>query len=195
MLFTVADDLQFCKELDLTPGQLMFVKMLVRDPTFDDPGWKIQTYKLSKMFEETTSGLTPDEISDLISRDIIIDHNEIGKTQYDYYEINPEYAHKFSLKVYPMPYELFDRYPDDFSVGGRKWIGRNASAEEISKDYLRAIANDPEEHKKVIEDLEWAKKNNGIVVGLRKFVTTHYWKVIRKNRIKVNNQASDVTIV
>lgn len=196
MLHTIEDDVELCKEFKLTPAQLMFVKMLVRDPTYDDLEWKRIRRRLASDYQKYVGGLTPGELADLISRDIILDDNDMGETVLAYYEINPKFSNKFTLKVYPMASELQDRYPARFRGSNGEWyIGVTVSAEEIAKDYLRAINNDPEEHKRVMEDLEWAKKNNAIIVGLKKFVLSKYWKVIRETRSKNSNHSTDVTIV
>lgn len=196
MLHTIADDVELCKEFKLTPAQLMFIKMLVRDPSYDDIQWKGVSRRLRSDYQKYIGGLTPDELSDLVSRDIIYDDNDMGEQILVFYEINPKFAGRFRLKVYPMASELQDRYPARFRGSNGQWfIGVTASAEEIAKDYLRAIDNDPEEHKRVVDDLEWAKKNNAIVVGLKKFVLTRYWKVIRETRSKNSNNSTDVTIV
>lgn len=195
MLHTVENDVELCKEFEITPAQLMFIKMLVQDPTYDDATWRRKSYKMSMEYQNVIGGLSADELSDLLARDIIEDHNHPGKMLFDYYEINPKFSNKFELKVYPMAQQLVDNYPGVFHSNGQRFIGVTASAEEIAKDYLRAINNDPEEHKRVLSDLQWAKENNGIVLGIKKFVLTKYWNVIRESRSKKTNQTSDVTIL
>ena len=196
MLHTVEDDIALCREFKLTPAQLMFVKMLVPDPTYDDSEWKKKSYKMAIEYQKATKGLKPEEIADLISRDIIIDHNDYGKCEYDYYEINPKFRKHFHLKVYPMPRELFDSYPIEIqSHDGRKFVGRTCSEYEMAKDYLRAINNDPEEHKQVMADLMWGKENKKILVGLKKFVTTRYWLLLRDKRNTQQSNTSNVTII
>jgi len=196
MLHTVEEDLELCKELKLTPAQLMFVKMLVKDPAYSNSEWRRKSYKMAMEFDKFMGGLPPEEMADLVARDIVVDLNDFGKSHYDYYEINSKFAHKFELKVYPMVDQLFDAYPGTFQgSNGQEFIGRSCSAQEVAKDYLKAINNDPKEHERVLDDLEWAKKNNGIVLGLQKFVLTRYWEVIRKARTSHSNKASDVKIV
>jgi hypothetical protein len=195
MLHTVENDVELCEHFKISPGQLMFIKMLVKDPTYNDAKRSLKAHELAMRFQNVIGGLPPDELSDLVARDIIIDTNYPGKQFYEYYEINPRFANQFDLKVYPMPQELVDKYPAIFYSNNQRFIGVTASAEEIAKDYLRAINNDIEEHKKVIDDLLWAKENNGIIMGIKKFVLTKYWNVIRESRSKKQNQASDVTIL
>jgi len=195
MLHTVENDVELCEYFKLTPAQLMFVKMLVKDPTYDDAKRSLKSHELAMRYQNVIGGLAPDELSDLVARDIIIDTNYPGKQFYEYYEINKRFANQFDLKVFPMPQELVDNYPAIFYSNNQRFIGVTASAEEIAKDYLRAINNDAEEHSRVIDDLRWAKENNGIILGIKKFVLTKYWNVIRESRSKKQNQASDVTIL
>ena len=173
MLHTIEEDVQLCKEFKITPAQLFFVKMLVPDPSYKEADWRKKSWQLCLEYEKEIKGIGPDALADLVVRDIIVDHNDMGKTM-----------------------DLQENYPPRFKGSdGKLYLGITASAEEIAKDYIRAIENDPEEHKRVMEDLEWAKKNNGIVLGLKKFVMTRYWRVIREARSTTTNKQSDVKIV
>lgn len=197
MLYTVKEDLELCKEFKITPRQLMFIKMLVKDPSMEDGEWRKLSYAMSNEFQDKV-GLSAHELADLIARDIIIDYNTIGsKIFYDCYEINPKFSHKFMLKVRPMASELEDAYPSFLLINGQKYIARNASAEEIAPMYLKAIEKNPEEHKRVIDDLKWAVENNVLSIGLRKFVDTKFWKAIRELRENGDNakHTSDVRIL
>ncbi len=196
MLHTIDEDIELCQEFKLTPSQLMFLKMLVRDPAYDEAEWRKKSRKLREAYQKYVGGITPEELADLVSREIVIDDNDLGSTILTFYEISPKFAMRFELKVHPMAFDLVDAYPARFKGSNGQWfIGVTSSAEELAKDYLRAINNDPEEHKRVMNDLEWAKKNNGVIMGVKKFVLTKYWRVIRETRSKNSNKASDVTIV
>ena len=196
MLHTVKDDITLCGELKLSPKQLIFVKLLVSDPRLDKAERRITATKLCLEFKDVMNGLSPDEMADLIARDIVIDYNEHGKCMYDYYEINPKFASKFELQVYPMASQLQDAYPVRFKGSdGKFYLGISASAEEIAMEYLRAIDKNPEEHARVMDDLAWAVKNNGIIMGIKKFVITKYWKVIRDARGKHTSNVSSIKIL
>lgn len=195
MLHSIVEDVDLCEELKLSPSQLMFVKLLVSDPALDTATRKKNAIKLSLRYKDVTGGLAVEEMIDLISRDIVIDYNDAGKCQYDYYEINPKFASKFELKVYPMPFELQDAYPARFKGSdGKLYLGSNVSAEEIAMDYIRAIDNNLEEHKEVMKDLAWGVENNAIILGLKKFVLTRYWKVLREARLKKVSRVSTLKI-
>lgn len=198
MLFTVKEDLDLCIEFKLTPAQLFFIKMLIPDRSVDVAQGKKNSYIMAIKYQQELGGLSPNELADLISREIIVDYNDVGKTFHDYYEINSKFQHRFYLKVIPMPQELHDAYPSFFyDSSGKKYVAKGVSPAELSLDYLRAIKNDPEEHQKVLEDIEWAKKNKAIVLGLKKFVAAKYWLAIRELRTKIGTTktSTNVTIL
>jgi len=195
MLHSIVEDVDLCEELKVSPSQLMFIKLLVSDPALDTATRKKNAIKLSLRYKDVTGGLAVEDMIDLISRDIVIDYNDAGKCQYDYYEINPKFASKFELKVYPMPFELQDAYPARFKGSdGKLYLGSNVSAEEIAMDYIRAIDNNLDEHKEVMKDLAWGVENSAIILGLKKFVLTRYWKVLREARLKKVSRVSTLKI-
>lgn len=187
MLFTVKEDLTLMRELKLSPKQLILIKMLVRNPSMDEREWKLSSYAMSNEFQKL-SPLSADELADLMSRDIIIDLNTSSdKMYYDCYEIGRKYQHKFTLAVVGMPSELADAYPREGTIGdGRKFNARDAGANEIAMEYMKAIDKDEKNHAQVMDDLKWAKDNEKIGVGLKKFVNTKYWLYIRELRKRVN---------
>lgn len=185
MLFTVKEDLDLCIEFNINAGQLMFIKMLIPNLSLDQPDRKRESYALSMKFSNEIKGIPLKDLQDLIYKDIIIDLNDHGNTHYEYYEINPKFYYKFSLKIYPMVNELHDVYPDFFhDAAGKRYVAKGCSAQEIALDYLKAIKNDPKEHAKIMDDIAWAKTNNFIVMGLKKFVAAKYWSGLRELRIK-----------
>jgi hypothetical protein len=192
MLFTVKEDLTLMRELKLSPRQLVLIKMLVRNPSMDEREWKLSSYAMSNEFQ-ALSPLSADELADLISREIIIDLNTSSdKIYYDCYEINPRYQYKFTLAVIGMPSELAEAYPREGHIqDGRTFPARDAGANEIAEEYMKAIGKDEKAHERVMQDLEWAKANKKIGVGLKKFVNTKYWLYIRELKKKVNPKTID----
>lgn len=195
MLFTVVEDIELCKEFKVNPAQLMFIKMLVRDPAYDEATWRKRCYRMAMEYQRVIGGISAEDLADLVARDIIIDLNTVGNTHFDFYEINNKFAGDFELKVYPMPEQLYDLYPNIFEKDGKSFMGRTATPQEFALLYLKAINKNPLEHKQVIEDLKWAIKHGAIVCGIKKFVMTKYWEIIRKKRISTKNNISSVTIL
>lgn len=196
MLYTVKEDLELCKEFKISPRQLMFVKMLVKDPGIEDKEWKKKSYAMSLEFQDRIK-MSADELSDLIARDIIVDYNTVGSPiYYDCYEINEKFNHKFALKVYPMSSQLFDIYPKFGVIDSQRYSLRNASPEEIAPSYMKAIGKNPEEHDRIIDDVKWAVEKDCLKIGLKKFVDTKHWEAIRELRkTNTTNFVSDVKII
>jgi hypothetical protein len=182
MLYTVKEDLDLVRDLKVTPRQLMFIKMLVKDHTVASDEWRRLSYAMSLEFQDLTP-LSTEELIDLIARDIVIDLNKIGgPIFYDCYEINPKFLRKFTLKVTGLPTHLCDTYPRFFEMNGSKFNAQDAGAEEIARTYLNHINKDEEEHERIIDDIEWAKENEFIKMGIKKFVNTRNWLSIRELR-------------
>tara|TARA_R110000765_G_scaffold311185_1_gene404375 strand:+ start:184 stop:783 length:600 start_codon:yes stop_codon:yes gene_type:complete len=199
MVHTVREDLNLCVEFKITPRQLMFVKMLIPDLSLQEPFRRKARWAMAFEFQDKLGGLSPEEIADLVSRDMIIDSNTTGQTQHDYYEVNPTYQHKFTVKAEGgMPSELYKVYPPFFKDSqGKEYVARNCSLDDIALNYIKAIRKDGELHKQIISDVKWAVSSNAIPMGLKKFVDTQYWEALHQIRLrsthKVNN--SDVTIL
>jgi len=198
MLYTVEDDIELCNKFELSPSQLMFVKTLVPDLSYEDEKTRrIKAHELCMRYEKVIKGITPLALADLISREIIIDYNTIGQMKHEYYEINKSFSKHFELAIYPMPAQLFDAYPGFIFINGQRYTGRNVSQEEIAKEYLRAIKNNEDEHQEVLKDLEWAKEKEAIKMGLKKFVLSRFWIELRELRLKNNDnqEHNDIKIV
>jgi hypothetical protein len=149
MLFNVDEDLKLCHELKLTPKQLMFVKILFRDPGLDDKDWRLKSYEMSLRLQDVAP-LTGKELQDMIDRDIIIDLNDnSGKVYYDSFEINPKYKKKFAMEIVSWVSELFDVYPRFFYMEGRRFNAITTSEDEISKFYLKSINKNRELHEEI----------------------------------------------
>ena len=193
------------QKLNLTPWQLVFVKILVdenprtvyannlrfQDIIFNTykTGHKyakeIGNTKLARTYAKLNNEMRDiviEQIDDLIEREIIVDHNPKGEKKHENYEINPRYVPKFSIAVMGMPSQLHDAYPHHF--GEKKFPAKSCSEQEIAVDYLRNIGNSEEEHLRVLEDVRWAKENNQITMGLVKFVQSKNWMAIREQREK-----------
>ena len=185
MLYTVKEDLELCEQFKLSPMQLFFLKLYIQDPNKTEGDQIMESKKLRLKFQSVFSKrlITPNELADLISRDIIEDYNEAGDHKlFDLFELSGKWRNKLRLAVYPMPAELCDAYPIKGEINGKHYNPRNASENEIAQGYLRAINKDTEEHARVLDDLKWAIDNNQINIGLKNFVNSKYWLYIRAVR-------------
>ena len=162
----------------------MFMKILVPNRTLSPKEASLESYAMSHQFENEIK-YNYEEIRDLVDRGLILDLSNGKPASLDYFEIHPNFVKHFQLAIYGMPQELFDAYPKHFyDKNGQRYVGRSAGPEEIALSYLKGIGNNEDEHKRVLEDVTWAEKNNMIVVGLDKFVKTRFWEAIREARTK-----------
>ncbi len=58
----------------------------------------------------------------------------------------------------------------------------------FEKIYLDKIMYSAKEHFDIIKDINYGKENNLIKIGLSKFLNSEYWKVLRQQRIKDENE-------
>ena len=196
MLFDIEKDLELMKVLKLTTRQLAFVKILIPDQSLNERESSRRVYKNALMYQDLCP-LSTEELIDLVSREVIIDHNKIGgEIYYDNYEINPKYLKDFVLRVIGYPSDLISHYPKWVSFkDGTKFNGVDGSDVEIAKDYIRAIGNSKEEHERVLDDLSWAIRNDEINCGVVKFVKTKRWLAFRELRNNLSSKTfSDVNI-
>ena len=175
MLHSVKDDLNLCRDLNVTPKQLMFVKMLYKNPSMSERDWQLQSDAMTMEFQDVCP-FDEKELNDLIERKIITDLNTPNaRTFYDCFEINPKFQKLFSLKVVPWVSQIVDSYPRFFHMEGKRFNAVTVSAEEIAEVYIRAIDNKQEMHEEVLRVLEWAKENEMIKMGVEKFIKTKHW--------------------
>jgi len=197
MLYTVKDDIRLCRELKISIRQLTFIKILMRNPALSTADARKECWKLALEFQHEVGELSSEELNDLSSREIIINHNDRGTSNYDYFELNPKYVSKFSLKVMGYPRELMDAYPDFFyDAKGTRYVAKGITEAEIAEDYIKAIGNSDEEHNKVLTDIKWAIENGAIVMGIKKFVGAKYWLSVRALKTTVSIKGStNATVV
>jgi len=141
MIYTVEKDLELLEKFQLTPWQLMFLKILAGDSSLDSRK-RIQrtcenAVKLkSIVYSSTNESLVEaklvmdravikkysslkkelnkaitDSMTDLVERGIIINNNVPGEDYIHEFEIAPKYVGKFALSVMGMPASLHDAYP------------------------------------------------------------------------------------
>jgi len=58
--------------------------------------------------------------------------------------------------------------------------------------YEHAINGSIEEHYEVLKDIQYAIDHNLIVIGLDKFIKSHWWKVIRPKRLENQTEELDI---
>lgn len=80
-----------------------------------------------------------------------------------------------------MGQELFSAYPKYLLINGKQMALTNFSKrfntmEEMFFFYSLQIGHSIEKHKKIMEILDWAKKNNKLHYGIVEFIVGHKWE-------------------
>lgn len=196
MLFDIEKDLFLLKELELNPKQLCLLKMLIPDPRLTDRQNQARLYRQNDMMKAAKMTPTHNDLAELVSREIILVDGKIGAHfKFAEMEINPKYMKHLSLKISGAPTQLFDAYPEWFTIQHKRFNAKDGGPVDFALDYLRGINGDMEEHKKVLDDLRWAIKNNEINSGIMKFVKTKRWMAIRELRNNLSSKTfSDINI-
>lgn len=81
--------------------------------------------------------------------------------------------------------ELFDAYPSFLNINGKYCSLKNIAKKYNSLDefffaYSSAIGHSIDEHKKVLNILNWAKDNDKIRVGICEFIISRKWKELQE---------------
>lgn len=81
--------------------------------------------------------------------------------------------------------ELFDAYPSFLNINGKYCSLKNIAKKYNSLDefffaYSSAIGHSIDEHKKVLDLLNWAKENDKIRFGICEFVISRKWKELQE---------------
>lgn len=202
MIFTIENDIELCKQYGITLEQLSYIKIHVRDPKISLKDHSTKVYKLlcefcklygvditksistvqkvRKEYNEKKLNLAKLVKIPLMEKDILLPINitnpDIGP---DLVEINPLFISDFNINIEDMPAEVMEVYPHFIQLPGNdRFLAKNTSHQEFGLEYLKYIKNDRELHKKVVEHIIWAKENNKLLLGLRKFIETKHWEAL-----------------
>lgn len=163
---------------DLTQEQYLLLHLL-KDRRKD----LIQKYKKAYPTEEG-SMISKSAIKDLVNKGFLIKTGnkfKLSKKLLDIF-VTPEVAVD----------EVYDLYPAFIESDKGVSIPLNSMDKRIFKEiYIPKIMGNVEEHREVLQDIQYGIDNNLIKVGINKFLTSEQWKSFRKLR-EQDNQTIDV---
>lgn len=176
--YTLKNDLEILKSLDINSTQLLILKLL--SEAEED---RTVLYKLSKEMAELKL-FNWNYVADLISRDIILDHNSSDFSKpspmyFDYMEINPKYLKKFTTLTHKAK-EVIKLYPRLIEINGKNFNLVNVGYVDLAEMYKENLEFTGFEHEEVLELIKWGKENKQINVGLEKFTKTQYWVLLKE---------------
>tara|TARA_R110000796_G_scaffold61674_6_gene142637 strand:+ start:4334 stop:4885 length:552 start_codon:yes stop_codon:yes gene_type:complete len=145
--------------------------------------------KFKEAFPSDESTMIPKkEIEDLVSKKFLIKSDEGG------YYLGSNFLKAFITGEVATD-EIYEIYPK-FVVSDK---GVNIPLTSMDKSvfkniYIGKINGDYKEHKEVIKDIEYGVENTMLSVGIHKFVTSEFWKVLRPLRVdRIISETSDET--
>lgn len=161
----------FLIEHDLTQEQVLFLELIYRK----EKGL-IQKYK--KHFPNNTdSMISPYLIGKLLDKEFLIKTEtgyKLGKKYLDIY-VTPDVAVD----------EIFDIYPTFIKTEQGVEMPLTAMDKKVFREiYIPKIMGNLQEHREVLLDIQYGIENDLIKMGIQKFLTSEYWKALRKRRIE-----------
>ncbi len=171
---------KFLVKHELTQEQLLFL-ILIYYKRID----LIELYK--KTFSENNQMISKYLIDDLIDKKfLLVSHNG--------YKLSDIFLDLF---VHPDTAvdELYNEYPDFYITTSGVSIPLLGWDRHICKSiYIPKIMGNLEEHRQVIQDIQYGTKNKLITMGINKFITSEFWKVLRKKRIESINVKKEINL-
>lgn len=177
--FSIEREIQFMNKYRLTPDEFFLMKVIFLAQEDHDE-------YLSMYF--TQNQLTNDIRDVLLSLQKKGVINNTFKVPPKGMEFNPQDV-EFNKKVVDQIYqhsqdfgiELFNAYPAYTSINGRMFSLRNItknfkSFDDFAYTYGKSIKFNEQEHKRILELLEWAKENNHVTSGICDFVISQQWR-------------------
>jgi len=190
--YTLTEDVEIMEKLGVGPYQLFLLKTL-----FEAEADRVPIYKSTRKMKELGL-LDLDALADLITKGIIEDFNKLSITGtpeffMDYVELTPKAMKALNISSFKAM-ELMRAYPRLLEINGKSFSLVNVGETELSNTYARSLEITDYTHEQVMELVKWAKENNCLNVGLKKFSETHYWLTIEEMKKSGKGNVGSVTV-
>jgi len=190
--YNLNNDVEIMEKLKISPSQLILLKML-NEAEEDRKCLYYISNKLSKL-----KSIDWSEVADLISREIVIDHNSTDFTKpsnlyFDYMEINPKFLKQFKIPVIKAK-ELIKIYPRLLEINGRNYNLVNIGYLDLAEIYEENLNLTDFLHEEVVELINWGKENDQINLGLEKFTKTQFWVLLKELKNRGGGKGSSIKI-
>ena len=156
-----------CKH-SMTPTQFLFLYIIYEN---DYPA----LYK----YVQENGGFDMSELNDLEERGYMVNDNpNLASSLADCYTVTNKFIKElYNTDVNTAYEEFFEAYPVQIYVDGRRLPGRNATLKTRTY-YKKKIATKRALHKKVMNCLDYAKRNNLVTMGMEKWIETEQYRSI-----------------
>lgn len=160
----------FLIEHDLTQEQVLFLELIYRKELA-----LIKKYK-QHFPNDTNSMISPYLIEKLIKKEFLI-KTDTG------YMLGDKYLDIYVTADIAVD-EVYDLYPTYIMSDKGVEIPLIAMDRKVFREiYIPKIMGNLKEHREVLKDIKYGVDNDLIKIGINKFVTSEFWKALRKRRI------------
>lgn len=167
---------------DLTPDEFLFLYTLYFTHYIHKETGKSIIKRYTEKFgvdENGTKKMMPESLKQsLINKGYLQRTEGTGSNQY---MLSPKFTDNF-IDEYTAGEEFYDLYPAMVKIQGVSIPLKTARRAEIRSLYFIAIKGDAEEHKKVLEDIQYGIDNELINMKIINFVESEFWRELRKMR-------------
>lgn len=121
------------------------------------------------------------EVDDLIDRGLVIDMNKPGEPIYaDLLSLTDAAQTLMFVATQECGEDLWTSYPSFIIVNGSNVPAKTCDKDEIMDLYGDVIAYNPVLHRRVMEVIDYAKRNGLITMGIEKWVKSRQWETVEE---------------
>ncbi len=184
MYFDTKLIVEFCCTHKLSINEFFILYLTYRESIASGPK-KNEEYKLLYKYITEVEGLSTNKerIKSLEKRGFCVDKNVESAKDYwpDQIELKPKFYNNLFKFLGGASEEIWEAFPPMINMDGKTFAARTISPEEFEPLYNKAIKNDPQTHKKVLEALIKQKTEGNVMCGLKKWIECRYWELETTN--------------
>jgi hypothetical protein len=133
-------------------------------------------FSLLYKIHQEREGFDIEAIRNLEDRGYVKDLNKSNETYADMYIVTEKFTEAIYCDTDAMFEELINTYPMFFYLDQKKLPAQSCDLDKLKLVYFNFIKRNPKKHKKIIEALNTIKAENGIYMGIEKWVTGRQWR-------------------
>lgn len=163
---TAQEELNICKQLKISPTQLMFLRVL---HSADLPGI---------MQFQAEIDVTPNDLAHLIGNGLIEDYNKPNEQFADAYAPTMKFIKVYRGKAEEWFEEIWIMFPTRIEMNNSWFNAKSVGVEELAGEYRKVVGSNETKHKQIKQALQRAIDNDVITMGIEKWIKSKQWLVV-----------------
>lgn len=166
----------------LTPEEMMIIELLFLASLENNKQLLLKYSTLPITRHPLPIVLTSLQNKGIILKSFIIPEKITGEFDFETIPFNNIFLNRYKKASGQLGIELFKHYPNEALIGGvvtplRNWAKYFKSEEDMCFQYGKSIGWKYENHKKVLDLIEWSKQNGGfgLNMNLGAFIISKMW--------------------